>query len=887
MFSSCNISFNYVYADTSFKRSHISGPDPFHLFILSFNLEIIERSKRSVKDFHHNTSEENKLLNCPSQVSCCETCVSEIKLWRRCQCDSFCTFFNDCCADYQQYQGAKTIKNPGKLEYSQLSCINTILNTAIWVVTKCPDNKSSNEISLKCEKANEESWHGNDIRLKIPVHGKNNLVYRNEYCAKCNGDNRIQHFVVKINCNILPPRSLTTINEKVMFALKYCENDSITFEPRDDYKTRACFPHLVKDCANTNPYYERCVTGPVGVVASNGTNYRNIWCVLCTGRQYPTCGPHIHNIIQKPPKITPLSFVLDITKNGYSTRVRVKCRKKLFYDAKLEICSRLKSRKLPKTRNIEKFLVAIWFDSKKSTVSWISKKSIYSSLKMTFNISISQMNKLYFIKRQPNYFVIVLRLRLTPEQTLDLTKKDSDEIDLQKKIHSTNHGRALSTFLPIKRLLFFTTEFNISIGRQIFTVFKTTYRQLTCINKQRYTSRQYILLPNGSYYINSSGTMYEERQVYKDPVKQDISVCERVVIYYCQGYQMSLKDNEYVRFENLSVFYNGTNKMYSFGEYEIENGKVLVCLFPSVKWNSIPPNNTQIILTDLTLIGFVLSLFALILVILTYSIFSELRSVPGKNILNLSASLFISQFLWLTAVGQSSMPVLCHVTAIVEHYLFLVSFVAMAIIAYHTYLGFSSKNVSRNVQRDDENRKFLKYCIVTWCVPAIFVGTCFVLDQQGIYTIYRSDKVCWFENKKAQKYLFVLPIAVILSFNAIFFILTVIHIHMERSKTRLVSSSHTRPTLTMLWIYLKIATLMGFSWLFGFLDLIVHGTLVFSYLFVIFTSLQGVCIAIAFIMNKRIFKMYKDLMRKKLNNRCKTTDVSRNSLKTSTKCTQL
>ena len=841
----------------------------------SFNLEVNVRSIRSGKDFHHNTREE-EALSCPSQYSCCKTCVQETEHCRKCRCDSYCTFFNDCCSDHEHYHGNKEVKIPGQLEFRQLSCINEYLDAPIWIVNRCPDNKSN-----ECENADKESWSGNDIRKLVPVHGRNSLVYRNEYCAECNGEYQIQHFGIKINCEILPPSSLTTINEKIMFALKYCGKDSISFQRRDDYKTRECFPNLVKHCSATNPYYERCARGPVGVVAVNGTNYRNKWCVSCMGKQYihPKCGPRIQRGLYGPPKIASLSLVLDITNDGYSTHVQAKCGKKP-YDSKLEICSRSsKSRsRVPKKRNIERYVVAVWFSSEKFTASRVSKKNIYSSLRKTFNINISQMDNLHFIKRWPNYFVITFRLWLTPEQTLGLAKQDNETMDNQEKTSFNNHRNGSRKTLPLKRLLFFTTEFNITMRKHMFTVFKTTYRQLTCINKQTYTFKQYRLLPNGSYYINSSGTTYEAKQVFfEDSAKQNISVCEQVVLSNCHGYQISLIESEYIKFKNLSIFYNGTNKIYHFGEYDIQNEKVIICLLPLVKIMTTPHQSiTHVILTYLTLIGFALSLFCLFLIILTYFIFSELHhSIPGKNILNLSVSLFLAQLIWLTAVGKSNASVFCHVTAMVEHYLFLVSFVAMAMIAYQTYWRFSSKIVSRDVHQHDENINFLRYCSITWCTPAIFVGTCFVLDQQGIYTIYTDDQICWFENKDAQRYFFVLPVGVILFFNVICFILTVFHIHMGRSKYRdhLIASSHTRTTQTMFWIYLKIATLMGFSWLFGFLDLIVHFTFVFSYLFVIFTSLQGVYIAIAFIMNKRVFKMYKDLMRRKISKTNRLTEM--------------
>ena len=68
----------------------------------------------------------------------------------------------------------------------------------------------------------------------------------------------------------------------------------------------------------------------------------------------------------------------------------------------------------------------------------------------------------------------------------------------------------------------------------------------------------------------------------------------------------------------------------------------------------------------------------------------------------------------------------------------------------------------------------------------------------------------------------------------------------------------------MFWIYLKLSALMGFGWLFGFIYLLVgKSTPVFSYLFVIFASLQGFYIALAFVVKKEIWQKYKELLRKK------------------------
>jgi hypothetical protein len=136
-----------------------------------------------------------------------------------------------------------------------------------------------------------------------------------------------------------------------------------------------------------------------------------------------------------------------------------------------------------------------------------------------------------------------------------------------------------------------------------------------------------------------------------------------------------------------------------------------------------------------------------------------------------------------------------------------------------------------------------------------------VVDQKDIYAVYVNELWCLFDNVQAQKYLFVLPVGVILLFNIIFFGLTVFRIQRVHSGTRLVHPDQSHRT--MLWIYLKISALMGFGWLFGFIHLLVgKSTLVFSYLFVIFASLQGVYIGLAFVVKKHIWQMYKKLLRK-------------------------
>ena len=104
-------------------------------------------------------------------------------------------------------------------------------------------------------------------------------------------------------------------------------------------------------------------------------------------------------------------------------------------------------------------------------------------------------------------------------------------------------------------------------------------------------------------------------------------------------------------------------------------------------------------------------------------------------------------------------------------------------------------------------------------------------------------------------YFVTIPIGVMLSFNIIAFIIAAVYLrkHGQNNLAR-QASGNRRSNLS---IYARLSTLMGFTWLFGLLALVVTSTTVFWYFFVISTSLQGVLIALAFVVNAKTFGLYR------------------------------
>ena len=62
----------------------------------------------------------------------------------------------------------------------------------------------------------------------------------------------------------------------------------------------------------------------------------------------------------------------------------------------------------------------------------------------------------------------------------------------------------------------------------------------------------------------------------------------------------------------------------------------------------------RLLLWYLTVVGFSVSILALILTLIAHFIVSDLRSpLPGKNLISLCMALFLAQFMWLFGSGDT------------------------------------------------------------------------------------------------------------------------------------------------------------------------------------------------------------------------------------------
>ena len=172
-----------------------------------------------------------------------------------CYCDDQCHFvYQDCCYDYERYCGKQhpAINKVQVLDRNMVSCIPgyEARGTNIWMVTKCSRGWLNKEVLYKCENASVKRgiFEVENIYQYLPVVDINNTVYRNALCAQCNNLENFTYFSLNITCSILPPSSLSSLQDILSFVSEYCVHSKIFSMPAENQARRYCNDLVVENC---------------------------------------------------------------------------------------------------------------------------------------------------------------------------------------------------------------------------------------------------------------------------------------------------------------------------------------------------------------------------------------------------------------------------------------------------------------------------------------------------------------------------------------------------------------------------------------------------------------------------------------------------------------
>ncbi|XP_012154182.1 cadherin EGF LAG seven-pass G-type receptor 1 isoform X1 [Megachile rotundata] len=261
------------------------------------------------------------------------------------------------------------------------------------------------------------------------------------------------------------------------------------------------------------------------------------------------------------------------------------------------------------------------------------------------------------------------------------------------------------------------------------------------------------------------------------------------------------------------------------------------------------------VLSLIVVLGGSLSLVALVFAFITYSLFSDLRSLAGTTLMNLLAALFMVQLLFIVGVGGVQDSELCISLGLSLQYLRMTVVCWLAAMCHHLYASVAS------IPRRDDPPTYLKYSVFAWGAPFLNLGVATFLQIREANDIWNIRDLtpfnCWFLGTKATIYAYGLPVILLLLAAGYYLIKAAIVSRYTCSMQLEIKQREKmkRRRALQLVLFLKVSMIIG----------LVAGCGVASriwkvpFLWAVFCtghSLQGLAVALSVACNCRVLKVY-------------------------------
>ena len=165
----------------------------------------------------------------------------------------------------------------------------------------------------------------------------------------------------------------------------------------------------------------------------------------------------------------------------------------------------------------------------------------------------------------------------------------------------------------------------------------------------------------------------------------------------CRGPR--IPSSEFLLLSNQSVYVIPHQKVYNNDSFIAINKTVILCSNFSRNYTKIvkKPGDDQnatkeqsLTFIVITYVGFSLSIISLIFLLVTYFLFGELRTYPGKAVIHLSCAMIVMQSVYFAADPDVVSSTACAVLGALLHYSILAVFLWMGAIAHNTQKTFSN-----------------------------------------------------------------------------------------------------------------------------------------------------------------------------------------------------
>ena len=490
----------------------------------------------------------------------------------------------------------------------------------------CPRNWTDMSVRQKCQDEDKS-----DLLDSLPVFDKgNHVTYRNIFCARCNGAVKTTYWGLTFNCG------------------KWFNTTAFNFSDSMDFLNSQCEVRKSPSSFQLK-YLKRCI--PRFHDCLDGSQEKNeSYCQTeCLRYAFPCCVavPHSYKYIRFRNPQCALC-------NGIKPWLSKKCRRFSFFKF---------------------FSLTIVFDfsstSKYNIVVYDKKLNRQQTIKHVWSCAVNEVYDPY-----------------TGKCKMIVSAAGSQSGHRQIKLNAFERNTRNETGL---RQSCFCIPFNQSDYEQLLngTVYIKPHNKI--YSKKSYTIRNDKLLLCVNFSRNAT-TMACEQSILKTnttPTSLETGLSQNCL-------SIPFNQSDYEQLLNGTVYIKPHNKIYSNTSFTIHNDKLLLCV--NFSRNATATVNVQSIvktkttpasLQILTYIGCIVSMVSLVLLLITYMLFAELRNLPGKITINLALSLLVYQAMFFSAVKTPNQEQ-CLVIAVILHFFVLSSFTWMNVMAYDVHRTFTT-----------------------------------------------------------------------------------------------------------------------------------------------------------------------------------------------------
>ena len=264
-----------------------------------------------------------------------------------------------------------------------------------------------------------------------------------------------------------------------------------------------------------------------------------------------------------------------------------------------------------------------------------------------------------------------------------------------------------------------------------------------------------------------------------------------------------------------------------------------------------------------------LSLLGCLAILLTYSLYKDLRSLPGKILMNLASAILIASFFTILSLFVVDERAVCKAIAILLHYTYTCEFFWMSVLSFEIARALRQAQVAHVGQ--SRRARFLVYLAIGWGFPLLvilytaavnFISTAKYVRYGGPENCengrkYCPTRYCFVTETNGYIFSVFVPVGVSLLFNfatAGYIGYMITRATVNRYKLNM------NPSAAYIRVLISVICITGAAYIFSAIFLAIsseYGYRWAAYMFIAMGTAQGFFVSVVFILKRRIAEMYK------------------------------